>query len=134
MAKFSHYPLQSSIYNALVGNSALMALITGVYDRPPQGTPYPYVTLGEMSGIDWSTKTTTGMEYSITLHTWSRQGGRKEAATIMESLHTILHQASLTVTGQTLVMIRFAASEIRMEDDGATYHGIMKFNAFLEAN
>ena len=134
MAHFSHYPLQSAIYSALTSNSSLMSLITGVYDRPPQGTAYPYVTLGEMAGVDWSTKTTTGMEYTVALHTWSRQGGRKEAAQIMESLHTILHQASLSVTGQTLVMIRFDSSAIHLESDGITYQGIMKFTAFLEAN
>ena len=134
MAHFSHYPLQSAIYQALTANSTLMALVSGVYDRTPQNTAYPYVTLGAMTGVDWSTKTTTGMEYSVTLHTWSRQGGRKEAAKIMESLHTILHQASLSVTGQTLVMIRFSSSEIVIENDGCTYQGIMKFTAFLEAN
>lgn len=134
MANFSHYPLQSAIYQALTTNTPLMALITGVYDRPPQGTLYPYVTLGQFSGSDWSTKTSTGMEYIVPLHVWSRQGGHKEAATIMESLHTILHQASLTVTGQTLVMIRFSSSDIVLENDGFTYQGVMKFNAYLEAN
>jgi len=134
MANFSHYPLQSAIHAALTGNSPLMALISGVYDRPPQGTAYPYVTLGAMTGVDWSTKTTKGMEYSITLHVWSQQGGRKEVAVIMESLYAVLHQASLSVTGQTLVMMRFISSEINEQSDGYTYEGIMKFAAFLESD
>lgn len=133
MAHFSHYPLQAALYQALTGNSTLMSQITGVYDRPPQGTTYPYVTIGGMTGSDWSTKTTTGMEYTITLHVWSRAGGRKEAAQIMESLHTILHQANLTVSGQTLVMIRFIESAISLESDGVTYCGNITFKAFLEA-
>ena len=134
MSHFSHYPLQAAIYQALTSNSGLMALITGVYDRPPQGTPYPYVLLGELSGNDSSTKTTTGMQYLVTLYIYSRQGGRKESTVIMESLHTLLHQVSLSVTGQTLVSMRFVSSDIALENDGVTYQGIMRFNAFLEAN
>jgi hypothetical protein len=105
MANFSHYPLQQAIYQTLAGDTTLMALISGVFDRPPEGTAFPYVTIGESAGSDWSTKTTTGMSHNVSLHIWSREGGRKQAATIMERLHTLLHQASFSVTGQTLVMI-----------------------------
>jgi len=133
MANFSHYPLQKSIYQTLTGDTELMALLTGVFDRPPQGTAFPYVTLGESIGSDWSTKTTTGTEQLVTLHIWSREGGRKEAATIMERLHTLLHQADLSVDGQDLVSIQFASSGITLETDGYTYQGIMRFQALLEA-
>jgi hypothetical protein len=134
MAKFNHYPLQAAIYQALTSNAPLMALITGVYDRPPQGSIMPYVTIGEFDGKDASTKTTSAIEYTLPLYVWSRQGGRKEIAIIMESLHTVLHQAPLVITGQTLVMMRYALSEITLEDDGVTYMGVMKFYAYVEAN
>ena len=115
MANFSHYPLQQAIYQTLTADSTLMALITGVFDRPPQGTAFPYVTIGESSGSDWSSKTTTGMEHNFILHIWSREGGRKQTAQIMERLHTLLHQVILTVTGQTMILMRFAASSILLE-------------------
>jgi len=134
MANFSHYPLQKSIYQTLTNDSTLMGLVVGVFNRPPQGTDFPYVTLGESAGSDWSTKTTTGMEQNVTLHVWSREGGRAEAASIMQRLYTLLHQVNLSVTGQTLVSIRFAASAILLENDGWTYQGVMKFQAFLEAS
>ena len=134
MANFSYYSLQQAIYQQLTGDSTLMALVTGVFDRPPQGTAFPYITIGEFTGRDWSTKTTTGMEYVVNLHAWSREGGRKQAAQIMERLHTLLYQASLSVTGQTLVSMRFSGSNILLENDGWTYHGTMQFNALLEAN
>lgn len=134
MANFSHLPLQEAVYAALTGDSPLMALVTGIYDRPPEGTAFPYVTLGESTGSDWSNVATVGMEHLFTLHIWSREGGRKQSATIMERLHTLLHQASLSITGQMLVMMRFSASDIVLENDGWTYHGIMKFHALLQAN
>ncbi|MDE3061210.1 MAG: DUF3168 domain-containing protein [Pseudomonadota bacterium] len=134
MANFSHLPLQEAVYTALTGDSTLMALITGVYDRPPEGTVFPYVTLGESVGADWSNAGTVGMEHVFSVRVWSRQGGRKEAATIMERLHTLLHEANLTVTGQTLVMMKFSASQITLENDGWTYQGIMKFQTYLQAS
>lgn len=134
MANFSHLPLQEAVYSQLTGDATLMALVTGVYDRPPEGTVFPYVTLGESTGTDWSNAGTVGMEHVLGLRIWSRQGGRKETATIMERLHTLLHEANLSVTGQTLVMMKFLASEILLGDDGWTYQGTMKFQAYLVAN
>ena len=133
MTIFSHYPLQAAIYQALSSDSALAALVTGVYDRPPQSTAFPYMTIGESSGSDWSTKTTSGMEQQLAIHVWSQNGGRKEAAAIMTRIHTLLHQANLSVSGQTLVLLRFVSSDIVLEDDGYTYCGSMRFRALLEA-
>ena len=134
MAIFSHYPLQKSIYETLTSDTTLMALVSGVFDRTPQGTAFPYVMLGESAGSDWSTKTTNGMEQNVILHVWSRQGGRTEAANIMARIHTLLHHANLNVDGQTLVLIQFTGSNITLENDGFTYQGIMRFQALLEAS
>jgi hypothetical protein len=110
-----------------------MAMVEGVYDRPAQGSLFPYITLGDSSGSDYSTKNTTGTEQIVTLQIWSREGGRKEAATIMELIYQLLHQGSLSVTGQILSMIRFVASEISVENDGWTYKGVMRFRALLQS-
>ena len=47
MSVDSSWELQKAIYGALTGDSALMAMITGVHDHVPQDTAYPYVTIGE---------------------------------------------------------------------------------------
>jgi hypothetical protein len=134
MPTFSHFPLQQAIYQTLTNDSTMMGWVVGVFDRPVQGTAFPYVTIGESTGSDWSTKTTSGMEQNVTLHVWSRQGGRAEAASIMTRIHALLHEVPLSVTGQTLVSMRFTASSIALENDGWTYQGIMKFQAFLQAS
>jgi len=133
MPVFSHHPLQKTLYQILTGDSTLLAMISGVFDRPIQGTPTPYITLGEASIHDWSSKTTEGAEHQVRIHIWSREGGRKEAAAIMQRVHSLLHQASPTVEGHALVLMRFISSEIGLENDGFTYHGIMQFRALLEA-
>jgi hypothetical protein len=133
MSNFSHYTLQQSVYQRLSTDSTLLAMMSAVYDRPPQGSAFPYITLGEAAITDFSTKTSTGTEQILTLHIWSRGGGRKESALIMERVYALLHQASLSVTGQALVLMRFLSSEILLENDGCTYHGIMRFRAVLES-
>ena len=117
MTNFSYYTLQQSVYQLLSGDSTLLSMVSAVYDRPPQGSAYPYVTIGESTISDWS----------------SRNGCRKEAALIMERVYNLLHQASMSVTGQTLVQIRFVSGDILLENDGYTYQGIIRFRAFLES-
>jgi hypothetical protein len=134
MGNFSHLPLQKAIYQKLTGDASLMALVTGIYDRLPQHTDFPYIAIGESSGSDWSTKTTSGADQNLTLHIWSREGGRKEAAAIMERIHALLHDQAMTIEGQALVMSRFISSNILLDDDGWTYQGIMRFRVLSEIN
>jgi len=134
MAIFSHYPLQKAVYQRFSGDSALMALVTGVFDRPPQGQDYPYVTIGDSTISDWSTKTSNGTEQQIAVHIWSRDGGRKKSEDIAKIIHGLLHGGNMSVEEQTLVLLRFISSAIVLENDGYTYHAILRFKALLEAN
>ena len=133
MTAFSQSSLQRAVYQKLTGDSALMQQVTGIHDRPPQGSEFPYVTIGESTASDWSTKTTTGTTQVIALHIWSREGGRQQAADIMERLYLLLHQGNLDVDGHALTSIQFVSSALVLEQDGWTYHGTMKFKALLQA-
>ena len=131
MTVFSQFPLQKAIYELLHGDSILMGLVTGVYDRPVQGTVFPYITFGSFEAQDWSSMTNAGMAFLVNLEIWSREGGHKQAAVIMERLHGLLHDANLSVEGQTLVDLRFVGSAIVLEDDGSTYRGMVRLRALL---
>ena len=74
------WALQKAVFTALTGEAELMAAVTGIYDRVPVGTAYPYVTIGEATAADWSTKTSTGQNHTLTLHAWSRAPGRQAAS------------------------------------------------------
>lgn len=133
MPNLSYLPLQKSIYQALTADAPLTAMITGVFDNVPQSTDFPYVTIGESIVNDWSTKTSSGFEQFISIRVWSREGGRKEAVSVMEKIYSLLHGASLTVEGLKLVLIRQLSSNVTLENDGWTYQGIMRFRALLES-
>ena len=71
--------LRAAIHDALVADGALTALLGGakVYDEPPNGAAFPYVTLGEARVEDFSAGSDPAEQHRLTLHAWSRQGGHR---------------------------------------------------------
>jgi hypothetical protein len=126
--------LRAAIHDALNADGALIALLGGakVYDEPPRGAAFPYVTLGEARVTDFSTGTEPGEEHQITLHAWSRQGGHREAHLISGALLQALDDAPLPLADYRLVNLRFATADVRREADGHTYHALVRFRAMTE--
>jgi hypothetical protein len=126
--------LRAAIHAALVADAPLAALLGGssVYDEPPAGAVFPYVTLGETRVNDFSTGTERGEEHQLTLHAWSRQGGHKQAHLIAGALLQALDDAPLTLTDHRLINFRFALADVRRENDGRTYHALVRFRAVTE--
>ena len=54
--------LRAAVHDALVADGALTALLGGpkVYDEPPRGAAFPYVTLGEARVADFSDRHRAG--------------------------------------------------------------------------
>ena len=132
MANLSHFEIQKAIFQLLISDTTLMNLVDGVYDRVTEGAAYPYVTVGEAVSREWSTKTTNGQQILLTLHIFSRSGGRKQTAEIMDRIYALLHQGTLSLEGHTLVAMRFEFGDITLEQDQLTYHGAIRFRAFTE--
>jgi hypothetical protein len=131
------WPLQKAIFAALSGDAALRALVGDpprIYDDPPGMSELPYVQIGEGTEADWSTATDVGAEHQLTIHVWSRAGGRMEARAILSAVYDTLHDAALTLEANRLVNLRFALSQVWREADGETYHGIARFRAVTEPN
>jgi|TARA_R110000772_G_C13075664_1_gene416873 hypothetical protein len=123
--------LQKSIFNALDGDSTLQNLVTDVYDFVPENTAFPYVKVGEETSLDNGTKTLQGNEHTLVIHTFSRYRGSKEVKEIMSRIYALLHESSLSVTGASLVNLRFEFSDVIKENDGFTSHGLQRFRAVV---
>ena len=80
--------LRAAVHAALNADGALVALLGGekVYDEPPKGAAFPYVTLGEARTLNFSAGDEAGEEHQLTLHGWSRQGGHREAHLVAGAL------------------------------------------------
>ena len=121
--------LQKTIFDALDGDSTLQSLVTDVFDFVPENTAFPYVKIGEETSVDNGTKTLQGNEHTLVIHTFSRYRGSKETKEIMSRIYALLHESDLTISGASLVNLRFEFSDVIKENDGLTTHGIQRFRA-----
>ena len=128
------FELQKAVFAALTAHAPLLALLGGprVYDDVPREAAFPYVTFGPASARDWSTGSEAGEEHTLTLHVWSRAGGKKEVHEIMGAVRACLHEATLSPTGHRLVNLRHELSEARREADGESHRGSVRFRAVTE--
>ena len=128
------WALQQSVYATLTADPQITTLLGGarIYDDVPQKSEFPYLTLGQSSVRDWSTGTEAGDEHLLTLHVWSRAGGRKQTHEIMGALKAALHNRALTLQGHQLIDIRHEFSDARRDPEGDIYHGIVRLRAVTE--
>ncbi|WP_434565157.1 DUF3168 domain-containing protein [Thermoanaerobacterium thermosaccharolyticum] len=115
------FPLQKAIYERLKNN-----LSCPVYDRDPDGAAMPYVTIGEDTAVDWSTKLEAGQEVTHTLHIWSDYNGMMETKQLINTIIQALTLTPLQVEGFFVVIARLDMVET-MRDPSKCRHGIVRF-------
>lgn len=125
------FNLQATVYAALNVAAITDTLSCAVLDEVTQGQSYPFITIGEETAIDYSTKTAHGGEFTVNIDVWSQYKGSKEVKQIMDKVHDLLHNSNLSVTGFNLVNTRFEFSDILRDPDGVTRHGVMRFRAII---
>ena len=126
------FALQSRIYATLNGDSNLTSTLgASIYDDVPQGSAYPFVSIGEEQSNEYGTMDLDGRDTALTIHVWSRYDGAKQTKDILDRIHTLLHDSSLSVTGFNLVNLRFEFSDIMRDPDGVTRHGVIRFRATI---
>jgi len=113
--------LQKAIYERLKAS-----LPCSVYDEVPAGASMPYVTLGEDTARDWSTKLEAGQEITHTLHVWSTYNGMKEAKEIIDKVIQALTSAPLQVEGFYVVVAMLDMVETLRDPEGYR-HGVIRF-------
>lgn len=129
------WPLQKAVHAALAADVGIIAMLGDpprIYDDPPGASALPAVQIGDGLESDWSTQTDKGAEHDLTIHVWSRAGGRKEARAILARICGVLHVAELALEDNTLINLRFVNSQVMRESDGETYHGIARYRAVTE--
>lgn len=131
--------LQTAIYSKLTGNASFNTACGGrIYDKPPQTsdsgseTPYPYVVIGSLDLDPWATDDWSGTDATFDVFVYSRYGGNKEAAQLLDLARAALDRQSLTVTGQGVVTVDFESSTgVTVMADGQTRVGEISFDVLL---
>lgn len=138
MSADSQWEVQQAIFAELTHDTGVAAQVASIYDAVPQGdAAFPYIIIGEGTCRDWSSADINGMEQTLTLHIWDQPAttghrGFKRVKQIMAAIHDTLHDAALTVAGQTLVNLRFVDGETVRDADGVTYHGVARYRAVTQ--
>lgn len=104
-----------------------------IYDNLPEQVEFPYIVMGEASGRDWSDKFAAGQVVFSTIHIWSRYPGRKEAAEIQDQVLQALTSAPLDLGPSFRAAFNgLDMSEIIIDIDGTTRHGIVRIRYLIE--
>ncbi len=127
------WDLQKTVYSALAADAPLTILIgEALYDHVPQNAAFPYVVIDQMQVRDWSTGTERGSEHVLMLHIWSRYDGKREAYEVADAVREVLDGAELTLADNRLINLAHQYSDLKLDPDGETYHGVMRFRAVTE--
>ncbi|HWA00159.1 MAG TPA: DUF3168 domain-containing protein [Caulobacterales bacterium] len=115
------------------GVTALLGDPARFYDDPPPDPVFPYATLGRVESKPAEASGVEATEHAVTLHVWSRYGGRAEAVDAIAALRAALHDQPISVEGRRLVLLLATFSDIFRSGDGRTTHGVLRLRAITEA-
>lgn len=103
-----------------------------LFDEPPPDALYPYATLGRVETRPASGADADALEHAVTLHVWSRYGGRAEALGAVGALRTALDGADIELEGRRLVLLFATFADVFRAGDGRTTHGVLRLRAVTE--
>ena len=126
------WELQKAVFTALDGDVTLSGLVTGVYNHVPQDTAFPYVKFGKLSASDWSTKTNAGIRGEFNIDVFSQNRGSKEALAIMIEIKRILDGSALSMTGCSMISMKYNSTSVSHLGDGVTWQGNISFDSLIQ--
>jgi hypothetical protein len=103
-----------------------------VHDGPPRNAAFPYVALDAQEWRDRSGLEAPLIEHRVALKVYSRKGGQREAAELVDAVETALIATPLTLTGHRVVSLRVASLEHRLQRDAVTAEAVIRLVALTE--
>ena len=124
--------LQQCLYKTLSGSSDLTELLGGphIYSTPRKAGTLPCITLGQTVNLDWSTGAETGSE--VTVHVWTSAHSATQVHEIILALRALLDGRPLSLPKQDPANLKHEFTQVRIDPDGETLHGIVRFSAETE--
>lgn len=136
MSADSQLGVQRGVYEVLGADQDLVSILAAgaesIYDHVPKNSGFPYVVLGESRAAPFDSMGSSGLDQVIALRVFSRYKGMKELKDAMSAIYAALHDTDIQVDNQNLVLLRFEAGETRLEGDGMTRQGVMRFRVITE--
>lgn len=126
--------VQQVIYEAINGIAGLGA---EVYEgaAPQKDAAYPYVVIDPMQTADNTTSNelTDCFAATFNVHVWDDEKSSFNVAVIQKKIYDELHlSTSLAPTGYLVSIVRQESSNIFLDPDGITRHGVQVFEIVFE--
>ena len=112
----------------------------GVYDIAPEGSAFPYVTIGVSDFRIFDAQSSFNFDVLTRIHTWSRSGSMLEPKQIQGQIYAALHDFDLLLPRfgaptqfdwRCFSMLRESSNILREEDQ--TFHGVCEYRALIQA-
>lgn len=129
-------PLQKALFTRLNADATLATLLGAVgriVDQVTEGTPYPYVRLGDHLSIPDNDHGGFGRNVTETLHVWTRKRGNATGQAIAARIVELLdHQTGamsdlLEADGHRCVSIRAEFDQALTDPDPEIRHHVLRF-------
>ena len=105
--------IQQAIYTLLIGDLALMAILEGVFDYPPDNMAYPFIQIGAVTSTEYRTLSRPGEEVTVTIHIYSDYLGNKEALEILDEVNRLMGDVTnISISNYTLIASWFEFYEV----------------------
>ena len=138
MSGYAAFEIQEAIDVILKNDATLLALLgngaDSILDNPFEAERgigvYPVLVYSTIEASPFDTKTFQGTEATIVITAYSRTGNKKETASILKQVHSLLNHATLAVADNNFVLCRWdALSDIVIDDsaEGVNFRGDIRF-------
>ncbi|MEU5950325.1 DUF3168 domain-containing protein [Micromonospora sp. NPDC047465] len=129
------HAVQMALYRRLKDDPALTALATGgVWDEVPEGTPYPYIRIGDHLSTPDNDHGGFGREVTVTIHVWTKARGNSQGQGIAGRIGELLDHRprDLAVVGHRVVSIRQEFDQAFPDANPELRHHVIRFRIITD--
>ncbi|WP_310622481.1 DUF3168 domain-containing protein [Flexibacterium corallicola] len=101
--------------------------------QAPGPEEYPFLEIGETSGLPDNAQGVEGSEETIVLHVFDRDAaspGKRRVKQIISALREALEDHILFVAGLSLCLLNTGSIRVFTDPDGVTVHGVLNLKCF----
>lgn len=103
-----------------------------LYDNAPEDPVFPYLTYGDLKCEDESGAGVLRSVHKVSLHVWSRYGGRAEVLDILTQISTAVSAGPLLLEGGQDAVCVVPYVDVVRAKDGRTLHGLLRLNIYTQ--
>lgn len=118
-----------------VGVQAALGDPARIYDGPPEGAAFPYLTAGRGVSEPAGAGDAELITHRLTLHLWTRETGRRETKDMLGAIRAAVDDASFALAGEfTLISCRVVYADVFRTADSRLAHGVLRVQAVIQSH